>query len=93
MKLQHPAKRCIILHNSILLQTPLKGEAIFCPCPLLGADVTYSVMLASPSLVPLQMLSEVRLGLLMYCSYFECKTKETLFVLNAKTSAVLFSSC
>lgn len=93
MKLQHPSKHCITLHNSVLLQSPLKGEAIFCPCPLLGADVTYPIMLVSPTLVPLQMLSEVRLGLLMYCSYFKCKTKETLFVLNAETSPVHFSNC
>lgn len=75
MNLQHPTKPCILLHNSILLQTPHKGEAIFYPCPLLGADVTYSVMPASPSLVPLQMLSEVRLGLLIDCSYFKCKQR------------------
>lgn len=50
-------------------------------------------MPASPSLVPLQMLSEVRLGLLIDRSCFKCKTKETLFALNAKSSPVHFSGC
>lgn len=95
MKLQHSTKPCILLHNSMLLETPHKGEAMFFfyLCLLLGADITYSTMPSSPSLVLPQMLSEVRLGLLIDCSYFKCKTKETLFVSNAKSSPVCFSSC
>lgn len=85
MKPQNSTKECSYAGRKkycLLPETPHKGKTTFALVPCL--EVKPHTQLCWPSPLPVQVLGEVRLGLLMQRSYFKCKTKETSFVLNAK---------
>lgn len=68
--------------HCLLPETPHKGKTTFALVPCF--EVNLHTQICWPSHLPLQVLGEVRLGLLMQHSYCKCKTKDTSFVLNAK---------